>query len=90
MKAAEALSLTRQAESTGAGHKRMLLDLWYEAIRKAAKDAKRSVRECDLDTLRCMISAGAWQQARAHLIDDGFKVEYVRVDLIESTYEVSW
>jgi len=90
MTADDARQITKKATSPDDAMVRIVLDLWYAAIKKAAAAGRDSVRESECDRVRTLITACARAAAIEQLRRDGFTASYAATDRNETEMTVSW
>lgn len=90
MNAEHARKLMKKAAEVEAPGIEALLNSWHQAIDKAARAGKNSVREAEVGRLRMPISAAQRKATLARLKADGFTVNEVATGPNEGETEVSW
>lgn len=90
MTASDAMKLTEVAIGRDSEKVKIVLDLWYAAIRKAAQAGRTSVREGDCDTVRTPIPVAARVAAIEQLRRDGFTAHHEAVGPNETEMTISW
>jgi hypothetical protein len=90
MTADDARKLTEEAKVAHVEYAETLLKRWYDAIRRAARAGKTSVRSTEISPLRMIVPVEAHRAAHDKLKADGFTVKTVADGPNESAVEVSW
>lgn len=90
MTADDARQITKQATSPDDAMVRIVLDLWYAAIKKAAAAGRDSVRESECDRVRTPTTAFARAVAIEQLRRDGFTARHEVVGRNETEMTISW
>jgi Cdc6-like AAA superfamily ATPase len=86
----DALKLYSAALAPDSGKVRVVLKCWHQAIEKAAREGRRSVRESEVGRVRTPIPASARTAALRQLQSDGFMVGVMPDGDGESETTVSW
>lgn len=90
MTADDARKLTAEVTTPDPHLVRVVLDLWYTAIRKAAARGKDSVRESECDRVRMPVPTSAKVAALEQLRRDGFTARHEATGHNETEMTISW